>query len=136
MLSHLDEMRELCKGLSIYASCKVWFHLAKCFQRRIYFEISANQKQELPLVAMFVVQSRRNEETLQRTSHRCFLYSLVPFGHVVSEEKIFEISANQKQELPVTAIFEVRSGRNEETPIVASCKFGSIWPCGFRKEDF
>ena len=36
-------------------------------------------------------------------------------GNVVSEEKIFEVSANQKQELPVAAIFVVLSGRNEET---------------------
>ena len=40
---------------------------------------------------------------------------LVPFGQVVSEEKIFEISANQKQEMPVAAMFVVRSGGNEQT---------------------
>jgi hypothetical protein len=31
---------------------------------------------------------------------------LAPFGHAVSEEKIFLTLANQKQELPLAAIFE------------------------------
>ena len=52
------------------------------------FSISANQKQESPMVAMFVDGSGRNEETLYRTLYRCFLPSLVPFGLAVSEEKI------------------------------------------------
>ena len=46
----------------------------------------ANQKQELPLAAIFVDGIGRNEATLQRTLYRCFLPSLVPFGPVVSEE--------------------------------------------------
>jgi hypothetical protein len=36
---------------------------------------SANQKQELPVVAMFVNRSRQNEQNLERTFHRCFLPS-------------------------------------------------------------
>ena len=47
-----------------------------------------NQKQELPLAAIFVGGTERNGETLLRTLHRCLLPSLVPFGQVVSEEKI------------------------------------------------
>ena len=43
-----------------------------------------------------------------------FLSSIITFGHVDSEEKTFELLANQKQELPVAAIFDVRSGQNEE----------------------
>jgi hypothetical protein len=39
------------------------------------------------------------------TLHRCFLPSLAPFGQAVSEEKIFLTVANQKQELPLEAIF-------------------------------
>ena len=65
-------------------------------------DISDNQKQELPVAAMFVIRSGRNEETLERASNRCFLPCLVPFGEVVSD-KIFEILANQKQELPMAA---------------------------------
>jgi hypothetical protein len=36
------------------------------------------------------------------------------FGLAVSEEKIFLTIANQKQELPLAAIFVGRMGRNEE----------------------
>jgi hypothetical protein len=40
---------------------------------------------------------------------------LAPFGHTVSEEKIFLTLANQKQELSLAAIFVGGMGRNEET---------------------
>ena len=53
------------------------------------FQKSTNQKQELPVVAMFVNRSRQNEQPLQRIFHRCFLLSLGSFGLAVSEEKIF-----------------------------------------------
>jgi hypothetical protein len=39
---------------------------------------------------------------------------LAPFGQTVSEEKIFLTLANQKQELPLAAIFVGGMGRNEE----------------------
>jgi hypothetical protein len=38
---------------------------------------SANQKQELPVAAMFVNGSGQNEESLERTFHRCFLPSFL-----------------------------------------------------------
>jgi hypothetical protein len=50
---------------------------------------SANQKQESPVVAMFVNGSGWNEQSLKRTFHRCFLLSFCSFGQAVSEEKIF-----------------------------------------------
>jgi hypothetical protein len=40
---------------------------------------------------------------------------LAPFGQAVSEEKNFLTLANQKQELPLVAIFVGGMGRNEET---------------------
>jgi hypothetical protein len=39
---------------------------------------------------------------------------LALFGQAVSEEKIFITLANQKQELPLVAIFVGGLGRNEE----------------------
>jgi hypothetical protein len=48
------------------------------------------------------------------TFHRCFLPSFGSFAHEVSEEKIFKKSANQKQELPVAAMFIIGSERNEQ----------------------
>jgi hypothetical protein len=49
------------------------------------------------------------------TFHRCFLPSFGSFGQAVSEEKIFFKLANQKQELPVVAMFVNGSGRNEQS---------------------
>jgi hypothetical protein len=40
----------------------------------------ANQKQELPMAAMFVNGSGENEQSLERTFHRCFLPSFTSFG--------------------------------------------------------
>jgi hypothetical protein len=45
--------------------------------------------QELSVEAMFVNQSGQNEQSLQRTFHRCFLPSFGSFGQAVSEENIF-----------------------------------------------
>jgi hypothetical protein len=46
-----------------------------------------NQKQESSMVAIFVNGSGRNEQSQQRTFHRCFLPSFGSFGRMVSEEK-------------------------------------------------
>ena len=51
-------------GPYIDASCQVWLHLAKLFQRRIFFNIIANQKKELILAAMLVGRMEPNEEAL------------------------------------------------------------------------
>ena len=54
------------------------------------FQRSTNQKQERPVAAMFANRSGRNEQSLQRTIHRCFLPSVCSFDQAVSEEKIFK----------------------------------------------
>jgi hypothetical protein len=54
---------------------------------------------------MFVNGSGRNEQSLQMTFHRCFQPSFGSCGLAVSEENILKKSANQKQELPVVAMF-------------------------------
>jgi hypothetical protein len=55
-----------------------------------------NQKQELPVVAMFVNRSGQNEQSLERTFHRYFLPNFSSFGKVVSEENIF-LEINQSK---------------------------------------
>jgi hypothetical protein len=45
---------------------------------------SANQKQESPVVAMFVNGAGRNEHSLERTFHRCFPPSFGSFGQTVT----------------------------------------------------
>ena len=87
LLMDWDEMNTLYRGPPIDDSYQVWVHLAKRFQRR-RLKKSANQKQELPVVAMFVNGLGRNEHSLWRTIHRCFLPSFSSFGWGVSEEKI------------------------------------------------
>jgi hypothetical protein len=49
---------------------------------------------------------------------------LAPFGQAVSEEKIFLTLANQKQELPLAAIFAGGMGRNEENCLA---KWSQTW---------
>jgi len=83
-----DKISNLRRGPAIDTSHQVSVHLAKEFQRRILK--SANQKQESLVAAMFVNGSGRNEQSLQRTFHRCFLPSFGSFGNAVSEEKIFK----------------------------------------------
>jgi hypothetical protein len=77
------------RGPSIDTSYQVSVHLAKRFFRGEESKKSANQKQESPLAAMFVNGSGRNEQSLKRTFHRCFLPSFRSFVQAVSEEKIF-----------------------------------------------
>ena len=74
------------RGPAIDASYQVSVHLANQFQRR--FKKSANQKKELPMVAMFVNGSGQNEQSLETTFDRCFLPSFDSFSQAVSEEKI------------------------------------------------
>ena len=78
------------------------------------FKKSANQKQELPMAATFVNRSNQNDQSLQRTFQGCFLPRFDSFGLSVSEEKNFQKLTNQKQELPVVAMFFNGSGRNEQ----------------------
>jgi hypothetical protein len=54
------------------------------------FQKSVNQKQESPVAAMFVNGSGPNEQSLQRTFHRCFLPSFGSFCKAVLEEKVFK----------------------------------------------
>ena len=65
---------------------KFWFIWPNLF-RGEESKKSSNQKQESSVVAMFINVSGRNEQSLQRTFHRCFLPS---FGRAVSEEKILK----------------------------------------------
>ena len=79
------------------------------------FQKSTNLKQELPVVAMFVNGSKGNEQSLQRTFHRCFLPSFISFGQSVAEENLFQKSTNQKQELSMAGMFVNGSQRNQQS---------------------
>jgi hypothetical protein len=77
-------MSNLYRGPSIDASYQVSVHLVKRFQRSRFKKL-ANQKQELPVAAMFVNGSEQNVQSLERTFHRCFSSSYGSFGYAVSE---------------------------------------------------
>jgi len=62
------------------------------------------------MVAILVVQSARNMEILYRISHTSYLQSNNSLCLLVSDEKIFLISANQKQEMPMVTMFFAHSG--------------------------
>ena len=81
-------MANLYRGPSIDASYQVSFHLAKRFSEEKPFQKSTNQKQKLPVAAMYINESGRNEQYLQRTFQGCSLPSFGSFDKAVSEEKI------------------------------------------------
>ena len=66
-------------------------------QKNRFFYKAYNHKHELPVAAIFVNGSGRNEQSLQRIFHRCFLPSFSSFGPVVSEEKIKMWKINRRR---------------------------------------
>ena len=79
LLTDRNEMSNHYRGPFIDASYQVLVHLAKPFQRRRFLKL-ANQKQELPVAAMFVNGSGQHEQSLERTFHRCFIPGFSSFG--------------------------------------------------------
>ena len=122
---------------SIDASYQGWGQLhteEKIFQK------STNQKQELSVAAMCVNESGRNEQSLQRTFHRCFLPSFGSFGQAVSEEEIFRNRPIRNK----ICLWRPRLSMDRDEmstlyrgpPMDASFqKFQFIWLSGFREEE-
>ena len=68
LLMNRDDMSNFNRGPSIDGSYQASIHLAKQFQRRIFFTKLTTQKHELPVVAMFVNGSGRNEQSYVKQS--------------------------------------------------------------------
>ena len=80
------------------------------------FQKSTNQKQELPVAAIFVIGLGRNEQSLQKTSHRCFLPSFGSFIQEVSEENIlFRNEPISNKNIDVAAMFVSGSEQNVQS---------------------
>ena len=107
--------------------------------RREDFQKLPNQKQELPVVAMLVNGSVRNEQSLQRTFHRCFLPNFGSFRKAVSEEIFRNRPIRNKNCLWRPCLLMDRdeiSNLTEDLPQMLPTKFWFIWPNGFRGEEF
>ena len=101
------------RGPSIDVSYQVSVHWAKHFQRRHFLEIDQSEKRIACSSHVFL--ANRNEMSILYRGHSidAFYQMLVHFGKAISEEKISQKSTNQKQVLPVTAMFVNGSGQNE-----------------------
>ena len=84
-------MSNLYREPSIDASYQVSVHLAKQFQRRRFLEIDQLETR-IPVVAIFVNGWGRNEQSQQKTFHRCFLLSLASLAKRFSREEYKKIS--------------------------------------------
>ena len=63
MVTDQDQMRQLYIGPLIDASCQI-SSFGQVVSEKTTFSISANQKQESPIAAMFVDGTGRNEQSL------------------------------------------------------------------------
>ena len=68
---------------------KFQFIWESSFRREDFLEINQSETR-MACGGHFFNGSRRNEPSLQRTFHKCFLLSFGSFGQAVSEEKIFK----------------------------------------------
>jgi hypothetical protein len=96
-------MSNLYRRPPIDASYQVSVHLAKRFQRRSILKISQSEK-ESSVVAMFVNGSGQNEQ-LYRAPSIDGSYQVSVHWPSGFREEDFKKLANQRQELPVAAMF-------------------------------
>ena len=96
LLTNRDEMSNLNRRPSKDASYQISGSFGQAVSEEKIFQKSTNQKQGLPVVAMFINGFGRNEHSLQRNFHRCFLLSFGSFGQAVSEEEDF-LEINQSK---------------------------------------
>ena len=95
LLTDQDKMSNLHRGHSIDASCTK-FRWQPCLltnrdeMSNLHRGHSIDDSYQVSVVAMFLNRSGRNEQSSQRTFHRCILPSFGSFGQAVSEEKIFK----------------------------------------------
>ena len=110
-----NEMSNLYRGPFINASYQVSYFLVKRFQRKSCFRNRPIRNKNCLWWPYLLMDRDEMSNLYKRTSHRCILPSSGSFGKAVSEEKIFQKSTNQKQELSVAAMFVNGSGQNDQS---------------------
>ena len=108
-------MSNLYRGPSIHAFYQISVHSRKRFQRRRFFRNQPIRNKNGLWWPCLLTDQGRNEQSSQRTFHRCLLPNFSSFGKAVSSEKIFQKSTSQKQEWPVVAMFVNGLELNEQS---------------------
>ena len=106
-------MSNLYRGPSKDAFQQISIHLGKQFQRRLFRNQQIRNKNDM--WRPYLLTDRDEMSNLHRAFHRCFLPSFALFERVVSEEKIYQKSTNQKQKWSVVAMFVNGSELNEQS---------------------
>ena len=104
-------LRKLTIEPSIGASHQVSVHLAKQFQRRFFRNQPIRNKNCLWRPCLSTDRDEMSN-TYRGLSIDASYQVAVHLARAVSQEKIFKKSANQKQDLPVAAMFVNGSGQN------------------------
>ena len=86
-----DEMSILHRGPLPYVLPTKFLFIWPSAFRGEDFKKSPNQKQEFPMVAMFVNGLGQNKQSLERNFYRCFLPSFGSFGQAVLDIRFLEI---------------------------------------------
>ena len=145
----------LIEDLASMLPTKFWFIQQSGF-RGEDFQKLINQKQELPVAAMFVNGSRRNQQYLQRTCNICLLLSFGSFGQTVSDENNLknhpirnknrlwwpcllmdrDEMSNLYRGPSIDYTYQVLVHFSEDLPKMLPTKFWFIWQYSFRGEEF
>ena len=64
---------------------------------------------------MFVNGSERNDQSQQRTFHKCFLQSSDTFGQTISEKNLKSAKSETRIACGLSAMFVNGPGRNEQS---------------------
>ena len=115
VLAKQNEMKKLYRGPYIDASCKVWHHLAKQFQRRRFFNISQSENNNCSWWPCLLAEWNQTKRLYRGSYLDASCQVWFKLAKEFQRRRCFLTLANQKQELLLAAIFVGQTERNEET---------------------